>query len=184
MFNKETLKKLKDKLPKQDESGNSFLMYLLLMPVLVATMGLGIDVSINTYTQNTLQSALDQATQSTVSLAKNPDATHSNVSLFEEMKQTVRRIYDQNRIGKLANLACQGQDTPWSDEGGVKVVPPSGCGYTELEVNIVSGGAGNRDQYLTASVVEYSKNPFSGMLGFPFQEYHIKSEAVITHANN
>lgn len=176
------------RITRKDESGNSFLMYLLLMPVLVATMGFGMDISINTYTQNTLQSSLDQATQSSVSLARNPDVTSNTVSLYEELRQQVRNIYDANRMGKLANLACQGErGRAWyqGELGGEQVTPPSGCGYTEVSVNITLGGGGSyREQYLTAEVVEYSKNSFMAMFGIPYQEYHIRSEAVITQAND
>ncbi len=150
-------------------------------------MGLGIDLSINTYTQNTLQSALDQATQSAVSLAQNPTSSSQSVSLYDSLKYTVENIYDANRIGKLANLQCQGTTTlPWysGNLGGQHIMPPSGCGYTEVNMNIVNGGPGNRTKYLSTEVVEYSKNSFLGMLGLPYQEYIIASQATITRANN
>lgn len=190
MFNKETIANLKKKIIREErnEEGNSLIIYILLMPVLVLTMGLGIDLAINTYTQNTLQSALDQATQSAVSEANNPTATTQSVSLYTDMKVTVEKIYDANRIGKLANLACQGTSTtPWYSGplGGSHITPPSGCGYNEVSFKIVDTGSGaNRTQYLTSEVVEYSKNSFLGMLGLPYQEYIIASQATITRANN
>lgn len=175
-----------------NEEGNSSLVwYILLTPLMVLLLGYGIDTSLATMTKNTLQQALDQSTQSAVSLAANPGTdgnTTNNVSVItpqveQKIIDTFNNVYDANRVGQLTNLICQNSETAVTASAGTVFVPNSGCGWSQVKLEIVSGGTGNREKYLEAQVVEISKNPFLAMIGLPTQEYTLSSKATITSSD-
>lgn len=176
--------------PKSEAGNSSVVWYILMTPLMVLLLGYGIDTSLATLTKNTLQQALDQATQSAVSLAANPGKdgnTTNNVSIITpqvetKILDTFHQVYDANRMGQLTNLICQ-NDTPMPDTAGQVHVPNSGCGWSEVTLRIVNGGTGNRERFLEAEVIEYSKNPFLSMINLPTQKYTITSQATISSAN-
>lgn len=177
---------------KSNERGNSSLVwYILLAPLMVVLMGYGIDTSIDTYTKNTLQQSLDQATQAAVSMAANPgydDNTGNDVSVItpqakQAVLDTFLRVYDENRTGQLSNLICQTQRSASVSEGNL-YIPQSGCGYTIVKLNITGSGTNTRAKYLEVEVAETSKNSFLHMIGIPTQDYVLSSRAAITTAND
>ena len=176
---------------RSNERGNSSLVwYILLAPLMVVLMGYGIDTSIDTYTKNTLQQSLDQATQAAVSMAANPgydDNTGNDVSVITPKAEaavldTFLTVYDANRTGQLSNLICQTSRSPLSSEGTL-YIPKSGCGYTIVKLNITGSGTNTRAKYLEVEVIETSKNSFLHMIGIPTQDYILSSRAAITSAN-
>lgn len=175
---------------KNEEGNSSLVWYILMAPLMVLLLGYGIDTSLATLTKNTLQQALDQATQSAVSLAANPgkdgnvtnDVSVITPQVETKILDTFHQVYDANRMGQLNNLICQ-NNNPQPETPGTVYVPNSGCGWSEVTLRIVSGGVGNREKYLEAEVVEYSKNPFLAMINLPTQQYTITSQATITSAN-
>lgn len=177
---------------KSSEEGNSSLVwYVLLAPLMVLLLGYGIDTAIATYTKNTLQQSLDQATQAAVSMAANPgydDNTGNDVSVItpkakEAVLTTFLKVYDKNRMGQLSNLVCQTARSPIASEGSL-YIPESGCGYTIVKLNITGSGTNTRAKYLEVEVVESSKNSFLGMIGLRTQDYVLSSRAAITTAND
>lgn len=177
---------------KSNEQGNSSLVwYLLLTPLMVLLLGYGIDTATATYTKNTLQQSLNQATQAAVSMAANPgyeDNTGDDVSVITpEAKQkvldTFLQVYDENRTGQLNNLVCQTARSSATSEGSLYIPSKSGCGYTIVKLNITGSGTNTRAKYLEVEVVETSKNSFLRMIGLPTQNYILSSRAAITTAN-
>lgn len=159
------------------EAGNAFLMYMLLMPVLVFTMGFGMQVAINQYVKTTLQSALDQATQSGVSLAQNGGIANRNVSLSAGIMDQVRKVYDTNRAEKVGSLICRNT----LPKGGTTIITPtSGCVWGENSWTIYYK---NGQPYLKVDITDYSTNLFGAVFGSSTQEYHIISEARITRSS-
>lgn len=177
---------------KTNERGNSSLVwYIILTPMMLVLLGYGIDTATATYTKNTLQQSLNQATQAAVSMAANPgydDNTGADVSVVTPQAEkavldTFLKVYDQNRSGQLNNLVCQPATNAIAGVGEV-IVPASKCGYTIVKLNITGSGTNNRAKFLEVQVIEFSKNPFLGMIGIPTQKYDISSRAAITTAND
>ena len=160
----------------KNERGNSFLMYFLLMPVLVMTMGFGMQVSINQYIKTTLQSSLDQGTQSAVSLAVNGGAGNKNVSISEGVASTARVVYDLNRTQKVGGFIC---DKNAPKTGGTVIKPASGCNWVETSWTVTYK---NGQPYLRMEVREQSKNIWGSIFGSSYQEYNLISEARITRS--
>lgn len=160
----------------RSERGNAFLMYMLLFPVLIGTMGFGMQVSINQYIRTTLQSSLDQGTQSAVSLAVNGNSANRNVSISQGVAEKARQIYDLNRAQKVGAFICD----PGAPKTGGKIIKPkSGCSYVEKKWTVTYKGG---QPYLRMEVREQSKNIWGRIFGSKYQEYNIISEARITRS--
>lgn len=174
-------KRKAESLESRKESGDTFILYLLLFPVMFAFFGLAVDVAAASYTQNTLQSALDTATQSTVSQSSNT-LFGPTLDITKTQKQ-VYRLYDKNRNSPFT--ACQGtDDLPYAASAAVyKIKPPSGCGfsvnYIRLNTSAIVKGR-TVTNVVDVGVTEYSNYLFLGFIGMDHQQYQINSRAYLT----
>lgn len=158
------------------EEGNTFIMIIMLMPLMLVCLAFGLQTSLNNYTKNTLQSALDQATQSAVGQAINGDGTQQTIRLGSDLLANTNRLYDKNRIEKLNNLLCSINGiTPGSD--GVVTNGGSGCAWRQTSWRIYTK---NGNQYFEMKLHDYSRVPFGTLLDQGYQTYTIVSTARIT----
>lgn len=163
------------------ESGNAFLMYMLILPVLVFTMGFGMQVSINQYIKTTLQSSMESATQSALSQSQNGTSANNNVSIAAGIKEEIRRIYDINRWDKLGQLICFNSIPASSGSAvGETITPRSGCKYKEIisKPTVKSG-----QLFYSVQIVEHSKNIFGVVFENSTQTYNIIADARITRSS-
>jgi hypothetical protein len=163
------------------ENGTAFMMYFLMIPVLVYTMGFGMQVSINQYVRTTLQSSLDQATQSAVSLAENGGHANRNISLSAGIIDKAHSLYNINRINKVGGFVCPIAATEYRAAGDKIINPPSGCSYIESKATITYKYG---KPFLRIETKNASKNIFGAVFGSNFQQYNIISEARITRSAN
>lgn len=188
------LTKIKDLLIKRHqhkESASTLILYVLWMPLLVVIFGLAVDVSIATYTQASLQSGLDAATQSSLSRAVNPgvkgNVTNSPYLTTAAAHTYFNEFYDINRSkGKNPFIVCQTSPTiPSPGSGaiigtGVKLInPPSRCDWTETNFKLILN---SKSATLNTDVFEESHTTFIYMIGVPILKYNISSVATSTYA--
>lgn len=160
---------------QRGEKGNTLIMVIMLMPIMLMCLALGIETSLSNYTKNTLNSALDQATQSAVGQAVNGNATQQNINLGPNLLATTNRLYDLNRTDKLRNLLCDVSITPGSD--GSVVSPASGCKWRMTSWRVYTK---NGNQYFEVKLHDYSVPPFGTILNRGYQSYTITSTARVT----
>lgn len=192
--------KLKNKRNRDEHGGGMMVLYLLLFPLVFSVFGLAVDTTLATYTQSSIQSNLDAATQSALSRANNP-GTHGNNSdrpflSAAETRTAIIRTYDFNRYDSSEQpfLQCQSTAMPtniksgsaWagntgettSDYKAQLVSPPSGCPWTQVYYVFQNH---NNQISVQMSVAEKSKTVFLNLLGFQEFKYYIISEARITY---
>ena len=179
---------LKERKSKR-ESGSTLVLYIMWMPLLIGVFGVGVDSAIGAYTQSTLQSSLDTATQSALSRAVNP-GTNGNTTFKPKLTTEAARnytisFYDTNRSGgENPFLQCQTSIMTPSEDAEITyrdfkfVSPPSGCGYTEGTFRMTTSG--NKVE-LTTNVLETSSTVFLHAIGVPELKYNITSSARVTH---
>lgn len=175
------LQKLRGSRKNFKENGDSLIVTLLLFPVIFASFGVAVDYAIGTYTQATLQSALDTGAQSALSRAINPGEV-GNQTLAPRLttdaaKSYYRDFYDRNRsnVNDNSNPFLKCQNSP--SFNGILIVGSSGCGYTELYFNFNITG----DQLtLDAKVYEESNTVFINMLGIDVVKYTISTSTRTT----
>lgn len=196
-----TLNSLRNRLSRNEEGGGMMVLYLLLFPLVFTIFGLAVDTTLATYTQTSIQSNLDAATQSALSRANNP-GTHGNKTdkpflSPEETKSNIIRTYDFNRYDSSEQpfLRCQTTPMPsnikqgeaWkagngavltSDYNAKLVNPPSRCPWTQTEYVFRTH---NNQVSVTMTVAETSNTLFLNYLGFSEFKYYITSEARITY---
>jgi Flp pilus assembly protein TadG len=179
------IKSLIEKRKGNEESGSAMIIFIMWMPIILGTFGLSVDMAIATYTSTTLQSALDTATQSSLSRAANPGLegnTTVNPRLTAEKGHeylvTYYNINRQDAKGTNKNpfLRCQGTVA----EGGGKLVRPStGCAWTENSYSVSTVG---RVTEMNVRVVEKSTSIFIKIIGFETITYGLESSARVTYA--
>lgn len=201
-----TLNSLRNRLSRNEEGGGMMVLYLLLFPLVFTIFGLAVDTTLATYTQTSIQSNLDAATQSALSRANNP-GTHGNKTdkpflSPEETKSNIIRTYDFNRYDSSEQpfLRCQTTAMPshikqgeaWSAGAGATsagyvnlsdykaklINPPSGCAWTQTEYLFRNH---NNQVSVKMTVGETSNTLFLSYLGFSEFKYYITSEARITY---
>jgi hypothetical protein len=185
-MNMDRLRNLITKRKKNKEDANTLVMYIMLFPVIFSAFGVSVDLAIGTYTNTNLQSALDTATQSSLSRAVNP-GTNGN-TLFspsltsDAAHQYITDFYDKNRTdisNDNENPFIRCQTTPIA--GASLVTPPSGCAWSENSYNL--GITGNVLQ-ADVEIYEESSPVFLGMVGVDAIKYTITSSARTTYATN
>lgn len=157
------------------EEGNTLIMVICLMPIMLMCLAFGIQTSLSNYTKNTLQSALDQATQSAVGQAINGDGTQQTIRLGDNLLANTNRLYDINRRDKLNNLLCTMSITPASD--GAITNGGSGCPWRQTSWRIYTK---NGNQFFEMKIHDYSRVPFGTWLDQGYQSYTIVSTARVT----
>lgn len=143
---------------KNQEEGNTFVMYVMMFGIMVLFLGLAVDTGMGFYTKNGMQSALDSAV-----------VTGANQTNYNG---NGKKIIDPNRA----------RDTAISAFNDAKVNYPNLVNCNEKGAcskinNVQVKNDPVHGQYLTMTVTIYSKNVFLHMAGFPTQEYKLKSEA-------
>lgn len=161
------------------ESGNTFIYYMLLLPVLFITMSFSMQVSMNQYAKTTLQSALDQATQSALSASNNGGG---RISVSSDVVPKIRQVYDANRTSQVYNLLCQNLPEGNSGFYGKKIVSgKSGCQWREGIYQLSFNGTQPVVRY---TLTDYTKNLFATAFRSESQSYNLESKASITTTNN
>lgn len=173
----------------KEESGNTLVMYIMFFPLVFGVFGLAVDTTVATYTQASLQSSLDAATQSALSRAVNPGTEGNRTSkptlTTEKAQAYVTSFYDISRAGdqKSAFVKCQTSITQPPGEAApyptAKVVtPPSGCSYTQGKF---AYSTYNGQATISVAVVEKSSTVFINIIGIDEFKYDVKSESRITY---
>lgn len=188
-----SMQKVRDYLTKRrnhKEKGNTLVLYIMWMPLILGAFGVAVDGTIGTYTVSTLQSGLDTATQSALSRATNP-GTNNNTTFKPELTEQAAQnytlsFYDANRSnGKNPFIICQKTITqPDKSNGQVYnnihlVTPPSGCSYTQANFAVKTVG---NTVTLTTTIVEQSDTIFLPIIGIDHLEYDVTSSARVTYA--
>lgn len=185
-MNLDRLRNLVARRKKSKEDANTFIIYIMLFPVIFSAFGVSVDLAIGTYTNTNLQSALDTATQSSLSRAVNP-GTNGNTSFSPSLTsdaahQYITDFYDKNRTdisNDRENPFLRCQNTPIA--GAQLVIPPSGCAWSEKSYTL--NITGNVLQ-ANVEVYEESEPVFLGMIGVETIKYTITSSARTTYATN
>lgn len=167
---------------KGREVGNTFVLYILLFPVVFAAFGLAIDTTLATYTQTSLQSSLDAALQSSLSRAVNPGAagtgtaTQPLLSKADAHKDIIN-VYDINRTssGEQPFVNC----SDGAVAGFTSISPPSGCGWLQKSF-VFKNASGAISSSMT--IREQSSPIFLRFVGIDEFTYDISSDARITYA--
>lgn len=187
------MQKVRDYLTKRrnhKEKGNTLVLYIMWMPLIMGAFGVAVDGTVGTYTVSTLHSGLDTATQSALSRATNP-GTNNNTTFKPELTQQAAQyyttaFYDANRSnGKNPFIICQKTITqPDKSQGQVYnniqlITPPSGCAYTQANFSINNVG---NTVVLNTTIVEQSHTLFLPIIGIDHLEYDVVSSARVTYA--
>lgn len=146
---------------KHAERGNSFLMYILLFPVIFTFFGLALDTGISYYTRVGIQSAADSA-----ALA---GSTQFNNGAYFTLNQpradaTAKSIYGDNRK-EYPNLLCAYGKQCYS--------------FTSEVYNQNRGSTTTRNNVYRITIQEKSRTLFLNFLGMSDQSYTIKAQARI-----
>lgn len=177
---KELIKKRKD----SKEVANSFILYIMWMPLLFGVFGVATDSSIATYTTATIQSGLDASTQSALSRAANPgtgeNKSRSPLLSKDKARELTAAYYDTNRkSGKNPFIQCQTSGAKAPSGGYSKfVVPPSGCGWTETAFSYSVSG---RAVTLNLAIIEKTSTVFMKTIGINSLTFEISSSARTTY---
>lgn len=123
---------------RTNEQGNSFVLYVMLMLLMLGIFGLAVDTAINVYTRNAIQSALDTATRTA---AQQTNISNGRVVIDQtRARQVAEDIYRKNRPGTGtsggAMLVCQPGAQCFRVTGfSVGVDPITGQRYVEMRVS-------------------------------------------------
>lgn len=152
----------------RDESSNSFALLIMLLPLILGAFGIGVDTARNTYIRISLQNDLDLATVGGAAVTtydtSNNLVIDENAALIE-----VARIYAQNRsVGP--GLSCIGDQ---------QRVPGTNPAIPRCWRGLDPNGVTPNGLRLNYSVSERSRNAFLPVLGITWQDYSLRSSAVL-----
>lgn len=140
------------------ESGNTFVMYVMMFGIMAIFLGFAIDSGMGFYTKNGMQRSLDSAA---VVGANQTDYSGSGKKIINAERATNAAIkaFNDTKVNypNLVNCNEKGECSKFSNMM-VKTDP-------------------TRGQYYTITATIYSKNVFMHMVGLPVQKYTLKSEA-------
>lgn len=151
-----TLRKLRKE--GELESGNTFVLYVMMFGIMAMFLGFAIDSGMGFYTKNGMQSALDSA----VVAATAETDTNSNG----------KKVINKERATKTAINAFNDAKVNYPN-----LVTCNHLGACEKFSEIAVKTDPSRGQYFTMTATIYSKNVFLHMMGLPVQEYRLKSDA-------
>lgn len=157
---------------------STFVVFLLLMPMIVGTFGIGFDVARNTYIRMSLQNDLDSAVVGAAAVT-GTDPDTGKLFIAGDAVGAARTAYAYNRTNS-PGLSCIGSGSIpipggavakcWVDASGPNIYNPCVSSLTEK----------CRIQW---TVRERSANQFVKVLGIPVQNYELESEAVLEWQN-
>lgn len=140
------------------ENGNTFIMYILLLPLLMGFFGYAVDSGMSYYTRTGMQNALDSAA---VAGATKVNYNSSGTYVIDVERAKAQAIKAMKvSLKQYPNLKCKEYD----------------C--YDIKATIINGGAG-RGNVLRLTVQEKSKTMFLHIIGISEQQYNLKSEARI-----
>lgn len=141
-----------------NEEGNSFLMFIFLMPVLCGAFGLGLDGALGNYTRTGLQDAADIASIA----GANKTVYSGNKRIIDKAAAdaTVRALYNEKRTAYPNVL----NKTP------------------TITVSIIPGRPGS-PSVLQVTVQEKSPTVFLHLVGVPEFTYNIRSQARLGYVS-
>lgn len=148
------------------ENGNSFIMYILLLPILMGFFGYAVDSGISYYTRTGIQNALDSAA---VAGAAGNTIDGGRGVVYDAHGNY---IINGNRAKAQAIAAMK---------VSLKQYPNLECdeyNCYNIKATIIDGGAG-RGKVLRLTVQERSKTLFLHIIGISEQKYNLISEARI-----
>ena len=141
------------------ENGNSFIMYILLLPVLMGFFGYAVDAGLSYYTRTGMQNALDSAAIAGATQVNYNGSGSFDIDRERAEAQAIASM--KVSLQQYPNLECQ-----------------DGSCYNNIHATIVNVG-GERGSVLRLDVTEKSKTLFMHILGIKEQPYTLKSEARI-----
>lgn len=150
----------------RDESSNSFAMLIVMLPMLLAAFGLGLDFARNLYIKISLNNALEQAVVSGAGVANT--SRHGVTIDPNAAMDAVQRVYAIDRTAG-PSLDCIGPKT---------IVP--GTNYPQCWKTWKATVVGQ--QFIQYGVDEQSTNMFLGIVGDSTQNYHLQAQARIKQA--
>ena len=169
----------------RSEHANTFVMFIVLLPLILGVFGMGVEVSRNVYMRTVIQTNLDLAVASGAAITKN-DPLHPgfiDINYAEALRQ-VERIYATNRKPG-PRLGCIAVPTPLPDDNLTKCWTNA----TPRTSNQPRQPGPVTDAKLTYTVKEYSKNVFLPLLDIGAraahaskllrQDYTITSTAIL-----
>lgn len=140
------------------ESGNTFVMYVMMFGIMAIFLGFAIDTGMGFYTKNGMQRALDSAA---VTAANQSDYAGNGKKVINKERATTTAINAFNaakvNYPNLVSCNTKGECSKFS--------------------NIAVKTDATRGQYFTITATIYSKNVFMHMVDLPVQKYILKSEA-------
>lgn len=140
------------------ENGNSFIMYILLLPVLMGFFGYAVDSGLSYYTRTGMQNALDSAAIAGAAKVNYNGSGNFSINAERAKEQAISAM--KVSLKQYPNLNCKDYN----------------C--YNINATIVNGGAG-RGEVLRLTLTERSKTQFLYIIGQHEQVYNLKSEARI-----
>jgi len=142
-----------------NEEGNSFLLFIFLMPVLCGTFGLGLDAALGHYTRQGIQDAADLATMAGAN--QTVYSGNKRVISYEKADAKVRQLYLEKR----------------------KAYPNIISSTPSISVRITSGRSASTP-LLDVLIQEKSPTIFLHLVGVEKFTYNISSQARLGYVTD
>jgi len=158
---------------REERATTSLVMFIMFFPMIVGAFGFGVDFARNTWVRTSIQNAVDTAAVAGAGTTR-VTTTGQVVVDWTKAAGQMRKLYALNRADN-PGLACLGDKFFIPGTGGLLR-----C-WTELPLPKVGSAAvpWKKTQF---DVRERSSNAFLGILGYPYQTYHLTGKAVINRA--
>jgi hypothetical protein len=164
---------LRSKVTVRDEKSNSFVAFIVFLPLLLGVFGIGVDVARNVYIRTHLQDSLTLAVQGGAQSAS-ADSGQSRGFDMNAFVNTTERLYAMNRVSG-PQVLCQ-------SSGTVANSSLAKCWTQPIAPFVQPSRVGFEVVY---TVHERSKNAFLQFLGseFAYQDYNLNAGASLYQQN-
>lgn len=152
---------------RRNEQGNSFVMYVMMMLLMLGIFGLAVDTALNVYTRNAIQGAMDVATRTAV---QQINVVNGRVTVNADAARTVaEQTYAKNRPAS-------------GTSGGAMLVCQNSSSGRCFQVTEFQVGTDPRtgQQYVEFSVRERRNNLFLNLINVDQQVFEVTSRARFT----